>query len=109
MPTVCDLIDVKVPKNDGQSMLPLLIGAQTTLSSRILYWEFGEQGGKQSVLQGDWKLVRIGLENPAYELYNVVEDPSEEINQLALCPEKVATLKVLLKSIPDERSPFKDA
>jgi hypothetical protein len=74
-----------------------------------LYWEFGELSTKQSVLQGDWKLVRIGLENPVYKPYNVAEDPSEGNDQLAFCPEKFATLKERLKSIPDERSPFKDA
>lgn len=109
MPTVCDLIGVEAPKNDGQSMLPLFKEKETTPVSRTLYWEFGEQGGKQSVLQGDWKLVRLGFENPVFELYNVVDDPSEEIDQQKKYPEKVDTLKELLKSIPDERSPFKDA
>ncbi len=38
-----------------------------------------------------------------------MDDPSEEIDQQKKYPEKVDTLKELLKSIPDERSPFKDA
>lgn len=106
MPTVCDLVNVKSPRTDGVSMLPLLLDEQANKEERILYWEFGERGGKQAVLKGDWKLIRLGLENPVYELYNVVEDASERTNLAAIHPEKVQTLKQLLKSIPDDQSAF---
>lgn len=106
MPTVCDLIDVKSPRTDGVSMLPLLLGKKAKEKERDLYWEFGEKGGKQAVLQGDWKLIRLGLENPVYELYNVVTDVSEQRNVAVEHPEKVQSLKRLLKSIPDDQSAF---
>ena len=108
MPTVCDLLGVEGPKNDGQSMLPIFTNQRSEAVKRTLYWEFGEQGGKQSVLQGDWKLVRFGLKDPVYELYNVVQDPSDEIDRLSEFPEKATELKKLLESIPDEKSPFRD-
>ena len=76
------------------------------LEIRVLYWEFGERGGKQAVLQGDWKLIRLGLEDPVYELYNVVSDASEQTNLAVDHPEKVQALKRLLKSIPDDQSAF---
>jgi len=107
MPTVCDLIDVKSPRTDGVSMLPLLLGEKINTKERVLYWEFGERGGKQAVLQGDWKLIRLGLEDPVYELYNVVSDVSEQRNVAVDHPEKVQALKRLLKSIPDDQSAFR--
>ncbi len=108
MPTVCDLLGVKAPKNDGESMLPIFTNERKQSKQRTLYWEFGEQGGKQSVLQGDWKLVRLGLGNPVYELYNVLEDPSEEIDLFPKYPEKVSALMKILKSVPDENSAFRN-
>lgn len=106
MPTVCDLIDAKSPRTDGVTMLPLLLGKKANAKERVLYWEFGERGGKQAVLQGDWKLIRLGLEDPVYELYNVVSDASEQTNLAVDHPEKVQALKRLLKSIPDDQSAF---
>jgi len=107
MPTVCELIGAESPPSDGESMLPLLLGKKSKGEERTLYWEFGERGGKQAVLKGDWKLVRLGLEDPVYELYNVESDSSEERNLATLYPERVSALKTLLQSIPDEDSVFK--
>ncbi len=95
-------------RGNGESMLPIFTNEQKQSKQRTLYWEFGEQGGKQSVLQGDWKLVRLGLEKPVYELYNVVEDPSEEIDLFPEYPEKVSALMKILKSVPDEKSAFRN-
>lgn len=106
MPTVCELINVKSPPTDGISMMPWLLKEKTRKKERILYWEFGEKGGKQAVLKGDWKLVRLGLEDPIYEYYNVVSDSAERANRVADYPEKVRSMKRLLDSLPDESSPF---
>ncbi len=108
MPTVRDLLGLSPMKTDGESMLPILRGARSKPKQRTLYWEFGERGGKQSVLQGDWKLIRFGLENPVYELYNVVEDPSEELDRFSEFPERASALKKILETVPDDRSAFKD-
>ena len=46
-----------------------------------LYWEFYEQGGKASVLQGNWKAVKRNLiTNPKapIELYRLDSDIHEE-------------------------------
>ena len=109
MPTARELVGAKPSATDGESMLPILLGKRAQAKPRTLYWEFGEQGGKQSILQGDWKLIRLGIEDPVYELYNVVEDPSEELDRFHEFPERAAALKKALESIPDERSAFKDA
>ncbi len=107
MPTVCDLVEDECPPTDGVSMLPLLLGDEDNNGERTLYWEFGEKGGKQAVLKGDWKLLRLGMEDPTYELYHVGRDPSETNNLAKQYPERVNALKRLLRSIPDEKSAFK--
>ena len=87
MPTLCDLIDAKAPKNDGISMLSLLLDPSHSTGDRSLYWEFGGRGGKQAILENEWKLIRLGLEDPVYELYNLVEDISEMNNVNSEYPE----------------------
>ena len=106
MPTLCELIDVKAPKNDGISMLPLLLDSSHSTGNRSLYWEFGERGGKQAILENEWKLIRLGIEDPIYELYNVVEDISEMNNVISEYPEIASSLRNKLKSIPDRESVF---
>ena len=49
-------------------MLSLLLDPSHSIGDRTLYWEFGERGGKQAILENEWKLIRLGLENPVYEL-----------------------------------------
>ena len=106
MPTLCDLIDAKAPKNDGISMVSLFLDPSHSIGDRSLYWEFGERGGKQAILENEWKLIRLGLENPVYELYNVVEDISEMNNVISEYPKIASVLKKQLKSIPDRQSVF---
>jgi arylsulfatase len=61
----------------GESLMPAFMGLT---ESRIhpLFWEW--RNG-QAVRDGEWKLVREGLENE-WELFNVTQDPTE-INNLA--------------------------
>jgi len=106
MPTLCELTDVKAPKNDGMSMLSLLLDLSHSIGDRSLYWEFGERGGKQAMLENEWKLIRLGLDDPVYELYNVVEDVSEMNNVISKYPEIASSLKKQLESIPDRQSVF---
>lgn len=106
MPTLCELIDVDAPKNDGISMLPLLLDPTHSIGDRSLYWEFGERGGKQAILDNEWKLIRLGIEDPVYELYNVVEDISESSNVISQFPEIASSLKKQLEATPDSESVF---
>ena len=87
-------------------MLSLLLDPSHSIGDRTLYWEFGERGGKQAILENEWKLIRLGLENPVYELYNVVEDISEMNNVISKYPKIASALKKQLKSIPDRQSVF---
>ncbi len=50
----------------------------------MLYWEFHEQGGKQAVRYGNWKAVRLDVDEKGFhdgiELYNLEKDPFERTN-----------------------------
>ena len=101
MPTVTDLIGASSPrKTDGISFLPTLLGKEQKKHDN-LYWEFNEQGGKQAVLKGNWKLVKLNLNDPAktrFELYNLANDLAEQNDVLAKYPVIVADLKAIMIS-----------
>ena len=105
MPTLCELTDVKAPKNDGMSMLSLLLDLSHSIYDRSLYWEFGERGGKQAMLKR-METDSSRSDDPVYELYNVVEDVSEMNNAISKYPEIASSLKKQLESIPDRQSVF---
>ena len=100
LPTVCDLVDAKVPESvDGISYLPAITGESKQKEHDYLYWEFHEQGGKQAVLKDNWKLIRLNVNKPeqeSYELYNLTHDPGERFNVVDQYPEMAANLKKIL-------------
>ncbi len=76
---------------------------------RSLYWEFGEKGGKQALLKGNKKLVRLmnrkgKSTNETFELYDVVKDPTESNNIIDQYPEMAESMKEQMHSIPDENT-----
>jgi arylsulfatase A len=83
LPTVCDITEIKTPQNiDGISFLPTLLGEKQE-KHNYLYWEFLERGGKQAVRFGDWKGIRLNMNNDAkapIELYNLTSDIGEKNN-----------------------------
>lgn len=103
MPTFGDLIGAEYPENDQTlSILPLLKG---NLSSQpeheYLYWEFHEEGGRQAVRKGDWKLIRQQWNNPEksyFELFNIFGDPFEERDVAKYKPEIVEELAAIMDS-----------
>ena len=112
LPTFAELAGAEVTNPiDGLSILPELTGSRKQPQHDFLYWEFGEQGGKQAVLKGDWKLVQrnVGTKQPAeFELYNVAEDINESTNKAAQHPELVDSLRNLLLNShsPNEQFPL---
>jgi arylsulfatase A-like enzyme len=57
--TVCDLIGEKPPTGlDSISFLPTLTGKSRQKKHDYLYWEFYEQGSRQAVRFGNWKVIR---------------------------------------------------
>ena len=102
MPTFVDLLGVdsnwREEAMDGISILPTLLNKGEQPLHEFLYWEFHEEGGRQAVRAGDWKLIRqqISSGNPTHELYNIAEDPHEDNNVAAQYPEKVEELKAIM-------------
>jgi len=74
----------------GKSMLPLLTGQTSNIRSNtdIVGWELH---GHRSIRQGDWKLVwdHAGpADNRRWYLFNLAEDPGEQLDLSASNPEK---------------------
>jgi len=92
LPTVCEIAQIKTPQNiDGISFLPELLGEKQE-NHDYLYWEFLEQGGKQALRLGDWKGIRLNMNNnpkAPIELYNLASDIGEQNNIAAENPEIV--------------------
>lgn len=76
---------------DGVNLLPLLEGKTNNLAQRELYWRFGVQ---YAIRQGDWKLVKAGLNEPVM-LVNLANDPGEKTDLSARNPEKAKSLQAL--------------
>ena len=101
MPTCADLLGVDASWRDeamdGLSILPTLTGEGEQQEHEFLYWEFHEEGGRQAVRAGDWKLIRQNIQsgNPTLELYNIAEDPHEDNNVISANPDKADELEAL--------------
>lgn len=112
LPTALDIAGVSTTqKIDGISFLPTLTGQGQQTPHEYLYWEFHEQGGKQAVLQGDWKAIRLNVhEAPEgmIELYNLGDDPAEEQDVAGAHPQVVRELDSLMHQAhtPSELFPF---
>ena len=102
MATLADLTGARYPSQfngediipvEGQSLLPAFRG---DLAGRTepLFWEW--RNG-QAVRDGDWKLVRHGLENE-WDLYQVSQDPTETVNLAPDNPGRVREMEQLFLS-----------
>ncbi len=102
MPTFCEIVGAPVPEGvDGISMVPELLGGREQPRHDYLYFEFHEEGGKQSVLRDNWKLIRFNVQTPdriRYELYNLGRDPKELRNVADEFPGKVEELKLIINT-----------
>lgn len=101
LPTLTQLAGAVTPATDGVSMVPTLTGKGEQLQHDHLYWEFFEQGGRQAVLQGRWKGVRLNTEkNPdgPLELYDLSRDLEEAHNLADQHPEVIDKLSAMMRA-----------
>ena len=96
MPTVVNLANAKQTSyTDGISFKQLLLGKKINTKKRALYWEFHEEGGRQALIKGDWKLIVQQVKNKEktyFELFNLSVDPSEQKNLASDNPKLVNKL-----------------
>lgn len=91
MPTFAELTgqsETWTQATDGISMLPSITGNRTQNEHDFLYWEFHEEGGRQAVRKGPWKLIRQQINtSPILELYNLDDDLGETKNVAGKYPQ----------------------
>ena len=110
-PTFLEMAGVALTKNiDGISLLPAL-GGKNAKEHKYFYWEFHEEGGKQAVRMGEWKVVKNGVTtnaNAVVELYNLKTDPQEKKNVAAQNPAIIKQAEKILKEAyaPNEDWPL---
>lgn len=100
LPTMIELVDVKpIEDIDGISYLSLLTGKdKKSRNHDYIYYEFYEQGGKQSILKDGWKLVRLNMSKPEKlkeELYYLPDDIGEVKNLIGQNSAKADELRSL--------------
>lgn len=79
-PTILSLAKTDHEKNDGESLLPILIN-RSTINRNTLFWHYPHYHGSawepgSAIRKGDWKLLTF-YENSRTELYNLKNDPGE--------------------------------
>jgi arylsulfatase A-like enzyme len=107
LPTIAEIVGFGLPQTDGISFLPELVGEEQPAHD-LLYWEFLEQGGKQAILSGGWKAVRLhaGADPSApIELYHLESDPFEAENVAARYPELVEQMSKMMEVEHTENHP----
>ena len=98
-PTLAELAGADPGDTDGISFLPELLGNEQA-AHPFLYWEFHEQGGKQALLLGDWKAIRLGVgtgDGTTLELYHLKDDPGENRDLAAKYPERAEEMLEIMQ------------
>ena len=100
-PSFLQLAGVKAKaKVDGISLIPTLLTKGKQVKHSYFYWEFHENDGRQAVLWGKWKGIRLGVnknENAPMELYDIQAGPSENNNVADKNPAVVKKIEALIK------------
>ena len=91
LPTFAELAGVKAPLGiDGVSLAPILLGSGQQRDREFL---IHEAGNGQSIIRGDWKLVR---DRAGLKLYHLTKDPGEANDLASTKPCLVEELETLL-------------
>ncbi len=99
--TVLDVADILPPEDrplDGISLLPHLLGGAAP-EDRPLFWAYQQARRaveQRAMRQGPWKLLVNGPDGPEIGLYNLDDDPGENVNLAVEEPERVAAMGAAL-------------
>jgi arylsulfatase A-like enzyme len=105
LPTAAEIAGAQAPDGiDGLSMLPALLG-RPQKGHEYLYWEFHENGFKQAIRTGKWKVVKLAPSTPA-EVYDIEADPSESKDVSGDNPELVANAETWFKEARTDSKEF---
>ena len=109
MPTLLAAAGQPLPQDrviDGENLMPLITEGgqeQSGWSRQTLYWSAGHN---RVVRHGDWKL-QVAARPEKQWLFNLAEDPTEEVNLATAHPEKVSELMALLDAhVAESRAPL---
>jgi len=102
VPTFSEIIgDETSRKVDGISFYPMLKGETDQRKHQYLYWEFHEQGGKQAIRKGNWKALRLDVNDPEktrMELFNIDDDMSETKDLSGTYPDTLRAMEHLMNN-----------
>lgn len=85
---------------DGVNLLPFIEGKDANRPHQTLFWR---SGGYRTLMDGDWKLQVSDRQNKVW-LYNLKDDPTEQVNLAATQPAKVQELNKKLDKINAEQA-----
>jgi arylsulfatase A len=100
MPTLAELAGATshLPKTDGISIVPTLLGKPGQKKHEFLYWESADANqnvGQQAVRWGDWKAVR-GKSAATWELYELKSDVKESKDVSAQHPDVMQKIQAII-------------
>ena len=102
--TIAAAAGVAVPgdrKLDGTDLMPYVSGNATGVPHETLFWR---EGHHQSVLHRGWKLIRADRPDKRW-LFDLANDPTEQVNLAAREPARLAQLEALLAAHNAEQAP----
>lgn len=90
LPTLQELSGSRLEsETDGISFLPTLLGVGPQEQHEYLYWEFYEQGSRQSVRFGPWVAIREPMLTGDVKLFEVASDPAQREDLALQHPDRV--------------------
>lgn len=100
MPTLAELAGATagLPKIDGISVVPTLLGRSGQREHEFLYWEAAGANqtiGQHAVRWGDWKAVKDGPK-AKWELFNLKTDEKETTNVIEQHPNVMKRIKAII-------------
>lgn len=105
LPTLADICGVPIEhKIDGRSFKTLLLkGTQEPFDGPVFHMWL-QNGTKQAMRDGDWKLVQDNFKRKRYELFNIKEDPYEKEDLARKNPERLDKMIETLEAHMEEAS-----